>query len=134
MSDDLKVDKVISSPIQLGSGIINCSHGTLPVPAPATAEILRGIPIKPGLVPFEATTPTGTGNIAVTAACFTEKIDFTPQKIGYGLGSRDSSIQMFYAYFRKISDNDTKEDDLEIGEAVNIECNIDYMNPNSMIR
>ena len=128
--DYLKVDKVISSSIQLGSGIINCSHGTLPVPAPATAEILQGIPIKTGLVPFEATTPTGAAIIAVTAAYFTEKIDFTPQKIGYGLGSRDSSMpNVLRLFLGEISDNDTKEDDLEIGEAVIIECNIDDMNP-----
>ena len=100
------------------------------MPAPATAEILRGIPIKTGLVPFEATTPTGAAIIAVTAACFTEKIDFTPQKIGYGLGSRDSSIpNVLRLFLGEISDNDTKEDDLEIGEAVIIECNIDDMNP-----
>ena len=88
----MKVDKVISSPIQVGAGIINCSHGTFPVPAPATAEILQGIPIKTGLVPFEATTPTGAAIIAATATYFTEKIDFTPQKIGYGLGSKDSPV------------------------------------------
>ena len=128
--DHLKVDKVISSSIQLGSGIINCSHGILPVPAPATAEILQGIPIKKGLVPFEATTPTGAAIIAVTASCFTEKMNFTPQKIGYGLGSKDSSIpNALRLFLGEISDNDTKEDDLEIGEAVIIECNIDDMNP-----
>ncbi len=128
--DYLKVDKIISSSIQLGSGIINCSHGTLPVPAPATAEILQGIPIKTGLVPYEATTPTGAAIIAVTAAYFTEKIDFTPQKIGYGLGSKNSSVpNVLRLFLGEISDNDIKEDDLEIGEAVIIECNIDDMNP-----
>lgn len=90
--DYLKVDRIISSPVQLGSGMIHCSHGTLPVPAPATAEILQGIPVKTGLVPFEATTPTGAAIIAATASAFTEKIDFTPQKIGYGLGSKDSAV------------------------------------------
>jgi len=128
--DYLKVDKVISSPIQVGSGIINCSHGTFPVPAPATAEILQGIPIKTGLVPFEATTPTGAAIIAVTAVSFKEKIDFTPQKIGYGLGSKDSPIpNVLRLFFGEISANDAKADELETGEAVIIECNIDDMNP-----
>jgi len=84
--DYLEVDKVISSPIQVGSGIIHCSHGTFPVPAPATAEILQDIPIKTGLVPFEATTPTGAAIIAATAAYFTERIDFTPQENRLWLG------------------------------------------------
>ena len=128
--DYLKVDKVISSPIQVGSGIINCSHGTLPVPAPATAEILQGIPIKTGLVPFEATTPTGAAIIASTATSFTERIDFTPQKIGYGLGSKDSPIpNVLRLFLGEISDNAAKADDPKTGEALIIECNIDDMNP-----
>lgn len=128
--DYLKVDKVISSPIQVGSGIINCSHGILPVPAPATAEILQGIPIKTGLVPFEATTPTGAAIIAATASSFTDKIDFTPQKIGYGLGSKDSTIpNVLRLFLGEISTGAAKSDDLETGEAVIIECNIDDMNP-----
>jgi hypothetical protein len=128
--DYLKVDKIFSSPIQVGSGIINCSHGTFPVPAPATAEILQDIPIKTGLVPFEATTPTGAAIIASTAAYFTEKIDFTPQKIGYGLGSKDSPIpNVLRLYLGEISVDALKADDPETGEAVIIECNIDDMNP-----
>ena len=128
--DYLKVDKVISSPIQVGSGIINCSHGTLSVPAPATAEILQGIPIKTGLVPFEATTPTGAAIIASTATSFTERIAFTPQKIGYGLGSKDSPIpNVLRLFLGEISDNAAKADDPKTGEALIIECNIDDMNP-----
>jgi pyridinium-3,5-bisthiocarboxylic acid mononucleotide nickel chelatase len=128
--DYLKVDKVISSPIQVGSGIINCSHGTFPVPAPATAEILRGIPIKTGLVSFEATTPTGAAIIASTATSFTDRIDFTPQKTGYGLGSKDSLIpNVLRLFLGEISTNAQKADDQETGEAVIIECNIDDMNP-----
>lgn len=126
--DYLKVGKIISSPVQLGSGIIHCAHGTLPVPAPATAEILKGIPVKTGLVPFEATTPTGAAIIAATASAFTEKIDFTPKKIGYGLGSKDSAVpNVLRVFLGEISA--TASPDTEIGEAVMIECNIDDMNP-----
>jgi pyridinium-3,5-bisthiocarboxylic acid mononucleotide nickel chelatase len=129
--DYLKVDQVISSPIQVGSGIINCSHGTFPVPAPATAEILQGIPIKTGLVPFEAATPTGAAIIAATASYFTEKIDFIPQRIGYGLGSKNSSVpNVLRLFMGEISAPvESKADDPEKGEAVMIECNIDDMNP-----
>ncbi len=128
--DSLKVDKVISSPIEVGSGIIHCSHGTLPVPAPATAEILKGIPIKTGLVPFEATTPTGAAIIAATASSFTDKIDFTLQKIGYGLGGKDSPVpNLLRLLLGETFDKTEKPDDPGIGEAVIIECNIDDMNP-----
>ena len=129
--DYLKVDQVISSPVQVGSGIINCSHGTLPVPAPATAEILMGISIKTGLVPFEATTPTGAAIIASTAISFTDSIDFIPQKIGYGLGSKDFPVvpNVLRLFLGEIAANVEKADDPEIGNALIIECNIDDMNP-----
>jgi len=129
--DYLKVDRVISSPVQVGSGIINCSHGTLPVPAPATAEILVNIPMKTGLVPFEAATPTGAAIIASTATSFTDRIDFIPQKIGYGLGSKDSPVvpNVLRLFLGEIAANAGKEDDPEAGDALMIECNIDDMNP-----
>lgn len=126
----LKVDKIISSPIQVGSGMIHCSHGTFPVPAPATAEILQGIPMKTGLVPFEATTPTGAAIIAATAAAFTDTMDFIPRKIGYGLGSKDSAVpNVLRLFLGETSDHPAKTDDLQSGEAVMIECNMDDMNP-----
>ena len=129
--DYLKVDRVISSPVQVGSGIIHCSHSTLPVPAPATAEILVNIPMKTGLVPFEATTPTGAAIIASTATSFTDKIDFIPQKIGYGLGSNDSPVvpNVLRLFLGEISASAEKADDPETGDALIIECNIDDMNP-----
>jgi hypothetical protein len=134
--DYLKVDKVISSSVQLGSGIIHCSHGTLPVPAPATAELLRGIPVKSGLVPFEATTPTGAAIIAATASAFSDSMDFTTRKIGYGLGSKDSSVPNVLRLFLGDMSADTrrKDDGLETGDAVMIECNIDDMNPEFLPR
>lgn len=130
--DYLKVDRVISSPIQVGSGIIHCGHGTLPVPAPATAEILKGIPMKTGLVPFEATTPTGAAFIASTASSFTDRIDFIPQKIGYGLGSKDSPVapNVLRLFLGEAAAAGTgKADGVETEDALIIECNIDDMNP-----
>ena len=128
--DYLKVDKIFSSPVQLGSGIIHCSHGTFHVPAPATAEILKGIPVKTGLVPFEATTPTGAAIIATTASAFKETIDFTPRKIGYGLGSKDSSVpNVLRLFLGDMSAANANSLNLETAEAVIIECNIDDMNP-----
>lgn len=128
--DYLKVDQVISSPVQLGSGVIHCSHGTLPVPAPATAEVLQGIPVRTGLIPFEATTPTGAAIIASIASSFTEKLDFTPLKIGYGLGSKDSAVpNVLRLFLGETSAKSAKAANEENTEAVMIECNIDDMNP-----
>ena len=62
--DALNVDMVISSSVQLGGGFVNCAHGKMPVPAPATAEIVKKMPVKTGLVNYEATTPTGAAIIA----------------------------------------------------------------------
>ncbi len=55
----LEVDEIHSSPVQLGGGFVKCAHGMMPVPAPATAEIIKDMPVKAGLVDYEATTPTG---------------------------------------------------------------------------
>lgn len=90
--DYLKLDKVIASPVQVGGGFVKCAHGLMPVPAPATVEILKGIPINSGIVQFETTTPTGAAILAANASEFTQKIDFSIQKIAYGIGHRDLEI------------------------------------------
>lgn len=128
----LRPDRIISSPLQVGGGFVRCAHGILPVPAPATIEILRGIPIKSGAVPFEATTPTGAAILAATVDTFTEELDFTPQKIGYGIGHRDTDIpNVLRAYLGEMSADDFSRaaDDTEKQTAILLECNIDDMNP-----
>jgi len=74
--DFLDVKNIIASPVQLGGGFVKCRHGIFPVPAPATAEILKGIPVRTGAVPFETATPTGAGILAATAQKFTDKLEF----------------------------------------------------------
>ena len=125
----LNVEKIISSPVQVGGGFVKCAHGMLPVPAPATAEILTGIPIRSGIVPFETTTPTGAAILAAMAGRFTERVNFTPLKIGYGVGQRDTDVPNVLRVFLGEMDDEKHDQDVEVKEACLMECNIDDMNP-----
>lgn len=88
----LHPDRVLVSTIELGGGFVKCAHGRLSVPAPATADLLRGAPTRLGTVPFEATTPTGAAILVASADAFTDKTDFTIERIGYGIGHKDGPI------------------------------------------
>ena len=90
--DYLNVDKISASSVQVGGGFVKCVHGIIPVPAPATVEILRNIPLKSGIVQFETTTPTGAAILAANVEEFTDKVDFSIEKTGYGIGHRDLEI------------------------------------------
>lgn len=125
--DYLKVDKVVSSSIQLGGGTVKCAHGIMPVPAPATALIVENIPVKTGLVNHEATTPTGAAILAATVDEFTDKIDFPITKTAYGIGNRDSEVPNVLRVYLCEDKDQTK--DVSTEEAVVLESNIDDMNP-----
>jgi len=84
----LGVEKVYSSYIPLGRGVINSDHGRLVGPAPATAEILKGVPVRITDRASELTTPTGAALVRTLASGFTENIDMKVEKIGYGAGTR----------------------------------------------
>ncbi len=88
--DYLKPDKIICSEIELGSGFAKCAHGIIPVPAPATLEILKNIPISIGKQNFEATTPTGAAILSVIVDEFQETTSLNINKIAYGLGHKKS--------------------------------------------
>lgn len=123
-ADYLKVDKILCGPIQLGGGFVKCEHGLFPVPAPATMEILKGIKVKSGIVPFEMTTPTGAAILAAIVDEFSDLMEFTTTKIGYGIGGRDPEIpNVLRVYLGEVQEEYLYE------EAVVIECNIDDMNP-----
>ncbi|HBC97609.1 MAG TPA: nickel pincer cofactor biosynthesis protein LarC [Clostridium sp.] len=118
--DYLKIDRVEASKVEVGSGFVKCAHGVFPVPAPATAEILRNIPIK-SEVPFEATTPTGAAILTYLSSKYTENKSFKINKIGYGIGHENNEripdvLRVFLG--------ETDIDDMQV-----IECNIDDMNP-----
>lgn len=88
----LRPDRVLVSTVELGGGFVHCAHGRLPVPAPATADLLRGVPTRLGTVSYEATTPTGAVILAASATEFTDRTDFTIERIGYGIGHKDGAI------------------------------------------
>jgi uncharacterized protein (TIGR00299 family) protein len=125
--DYLAPDRIIASPVEMGGGFVNCAHGTFPVPAPATLEIMKGKPMKLGAVPFETATPTGVAILAALADEFTETPAFTIVKTGYGIGHRDTEIPNVL----RVCIGETKESETagKTVDAVVMECNIDDMNP-----
>ena len=85
----LAPDKIIASPVHVGSGQVRCAHGILPVPAPATAYLLRGIPIYGGSIDGELCTPTGAALLKHFATEFGQMPVMKVQAIGYGMGKKD---------------------------------------------
>ena len=121
----LNPDAVFVSPVELGGGVTKCEHGTLPVPAPATAEILKDIPVRKGGVEFEATTPTGAAIIAATGTHFSPLAQIRIKKTGYGVGHKDDlSVPNLLRVFLAETEKENPGHD-----ALLLECNIDDMNP-----
>lgn len=86
------VTRIISSPLELGSGMVKCAHGTYPVPAPATAEILKDVPVTKGGVKGEAATPTGAAILKACVDEFVDQVQGVGVKTVYGIGHRDADI------------------------------------------
>ena len=89
LMDKLAPEKVIVSPVHVGSGHVRCAHGILPVPAPATAYILRNVPIYGGSIRGELCTPTGAALLKHFATGFGEMPVMKTAAIGYGMGKKD---------------------------------------------
>lgn len=122
----LGIERVHVSAIELGSGFVNCDHGKLPVPAPATAEIIHGLPVRKGGVNFEATTPTGAAILATLATDFGDGLLLNTEKTAYGVGQKDNHdvpnlLRVFLA--------EAAEKEETGHDALLLECNIDDMNP-----
>ena len=89
LMQELKVDRVVASPIHVGSGSVRCAHGILPVPAPATAQILKEVPIYGGSIQGELCTPTGAALLKHFVEEFGDMPTMRIHKIGYGMGKKD---------------------------------------------
>jgi uncharacterized protein (TIGR00299 family) protein len=120
----LGVEKVFSSSVEIGSGVIEISHGKFSVPAPATAELLKGVPVKQ-LAFGEATTPTGAAIIKNVVDMFEFPQNFSIEKIGYGAGERETEIPNVLRVFY----GEIKKDYLLREKNVIIETNLDDMEP-----
>lgn len=87
----LGVERIYANGIAVGSGTVRAAHGILPVPAPATAALLRGIPVRGGGLAGERTTPTGAALLRTLVHEFDATVAYTAEQIGYGAGTRDDA-------------------------------------------
>ena len=122
LMQELKTDRVIVSPVHVGSGQVRCAHGILPVPAPATAYLLREVPIYNGQILGELCTPTGAALLTHFATSFGPMPVMRVSKIGYGCGKKDFEA----ANCVRMCLGETEE---QVGQIVELCCNLDDMTP-----
>lgn len=98
----LGVDEVQASPVCVGNGTVRCAHGILPVPAPATAEIIKGMPVYSSSFDGELLTPTGAAILKYFVETYTKEMHMEIEEIGYGFGTKDfaqlSCVRAFLGY------------------------------------
>ncbi len=122
---DLAPDQVVCSPVHVGSGHVHCAHGVLPVPAPATAHILQGVPTYGGQVQGELCTPTGAALLKHFAGSFGPCPVMQVGKIGYGMGKKDfPSMNGLRAMLGETPDTQDSVAELR--------CNLDDMTPEAV--
>ncbi len=135
-AEALGVDQFFASPLNVGGGTVACAHGILPVPAPATLELLKGVPIYSGDVQKELVTPTGAAIVKVLVSNFGPRPVMTTERIGCGAGTRNLSR---HANVLRLSVGEThetafgasvaSEDSGEQEEIAILEANLDDLNP-----
>lgn len=120
LMDKLSPDEVVVSPVHVGSGQVRCAHGILPVPAPATAHILKSVPIYGGNVRGELCTPTGAALLKHFATRFGSMPMMRTEKIGYGMGKKDfEAANCVRAILGETED--------KIDSVLELSCNVDDM-------
>ena len=122
--DKLNISKVLCTPVCTGFGMVKTQHGMLPIPAPATAEILTGIPIYPGEEKGEKVTPTGAAILKYLNPDFIDQTDQISKKIAYGPGKKD----FHYPNVVRISLLENKAQ-TEKNTYIQLETSIDDMSP-----
>lgn len=127
----LGIDEIYSSDLPVGKGFVKCAHGVIPVPAPATLELLKNIPTYSGGIESEMITPTGAAIISTLAKSFGKRPVMKIERIGYGAGEKEFTIPnlLRVCIGEKTLKDENLKDDYVRDEVVLIETNIDDMNP-----
>lgn len=122
----LGADRITASPVHVGSGTVQCAHGIMPVPAPATAVLLTGIPTYGGTIQGELCTPTGAALLKTLVQSFGPMPAMVTENVGYGVGSKEfeqaNCVRAFLGESREGAN----------GEIVELVCNIDDMTPEAL--
>ena len=122
----LRPDRIVVSPIHVGSGTVRCAHGVMPVPAPATANLLAGVPVYGGAVQGELCTPTGAALLAHFADSFGPMPAMTVQAVGVGIGTKTfEQANCVRAFLGETAESGN-------GEIVELVCNLDDMTPEAL--
>lgn len=125
LMDELSPDEVVVSPIHVGKGQVKCAHGILPVPAPATAYILKGVPMYSGEISGELCTPTGAALLKYFATRFGNMPVMKTQAIGYGMGKKDFPVANCVRAM--LGETENKADTV-----LELSCNVDDMTAESI--
>ena len=123
----LAPETILCSPVHVGSGFVHCAHGTLPVPAPATAELLKGIPFYSGNIQGELCTPTGAAILKHFVTSFKTMPPMNVSEIGYGMGTKDFAAANCVRVFLGESSATSKAVPSFDDSVLSISCNLDDM-------
>ena len=125
LMEELAPEKVLASPVHVGSGTVRCAHGLLPVPAPATELLLHGIPMYSGQIQGELCTPTGAALLAHFVQDFGPMPALRVEKSGYGLGTKD--FETANALRVLLGESGQRQD-----RVLELVCNLDDMTPEAL--
>ena len=124
----LKPERIVVSPVHVGSGMVRCAHGMVPVPAPATAALLEGVPCWGGEIQGELCTPTGAALLTEFADSFGPMPVLSIQKTGYGVGKKEfGRANCVRAFLGEMVESAGPN-----GEIVELVCNLDDMTPEAL--
>ena len=126
--DQLAVDEIVCSSLPMGSGTVDCAHGTMPLPAPAVAAMLPGVPVHPAGVEGETVTPTGAALVTTFSNTFGPMPAMTVETVGIGGGTMErpglpNVLRAFVGEHRASPPRSVKTDH------VVVECNVDDLDP-----
>ena len=128
----LKPERIVVSPVHVGSGTVRCAHGIMPVPAPATANLLSGVPMYGGSIQGELCTPTGAALLVHFADSFGDMPVMSGTDVGIGIGTKEfdqaNCVRIFLG--EEISGTNVKKSGN--GEIAELVCNIDDMTPEAL--